>query len=190
MGRGALQARHVCAVLVLLPFVAMLDVVGTEGAQGTASRACGVPRGCSTGRVPLLPPPSASPWAPGRVAALRGGACYSSATEEVTEEGDDDGGDTGDDDAPLRSDWERRILVTGGCGFMGSHLVDRLVSRYEDYLIVVLDVLDECGSLEHLRGALDQPNCAFVRGDVSFSFPARPREQRVAADLPAPSPCV
>ena len=51
---------------------------------------------------------------------------------------------------------------------MGSYLVDRLVSRYEDYLIVVLDVLDECGSLEHLRGALQQPNCVFVRGDVSY----------------------
>lgn len=50
---------------------------------------------------------------------------------------------------------------------MGSYLVDRLVSCYEDYLIVVLDVLDECGSLQHLREALEQPNCVFVRGDVS-----------------------
>ena len=92
--------------------------------------------------------------------ALRGGACYMSNINP------DDHDDDHQSFAPSRSNWKRRVLVTGGCGFMGSYLVDRLVSRYPDYLIVVLDVLDECGSLEHLVSSLGHPNCIFVRGDI------------------------
>lgn len=158
--------RRACALLVML---AVLDGTGTGGVHGSdtpamrwAIRSESVRLVCS----PTASAPAARTVRRGRLAALRGGACYSSASSAT----DDDDGEYEEesDDAPLRTDWERRILVTGGCGFMGSYLVDRLVSRYDDYLIVVLDVLDECGSLEHLRGALDRPNCVFVRGDVSL----------------------
>lgn len=65
------------------------------------------------------------------------------------------------------STWKRSILITGGCGFMGSHLVDRLVLKYPQYLVVVLDVLDECSSTHHLSKVKDRPNFIFVHGDVS-----------------------
>jgi len=115
------------------------------------------------------------------VLALRGGSCFSSVglSGEADDEEDEDG-------PPFRPEWKRRVLVTGGCGFMGSYLVDRLVSRYEDYLIVVLDVLDECGSLAHLRGTLDQPNCVFVRGDVML----QPRAPRQRLRCAAPARCL
>ncbi|EKX47385.1 hypothetical protein GUITHDRAFT_157632 [Guillardia theta CCMP2712] len=64
---------------------------------------------------------------------------------------------------------ERSILITGGCGFMGSHLVDRLVLKYPQYLVVVLDVLDECSSTHHLSKVKDRPNFIFVHGDIRDS---------------------
>ena len=124
------------------------------------------------------------------VLSLRGGSCFDGVSLSADADDDDDDGEP-----PSRSDWKRRVLVTGGCGFMGSYLVDRLVSRYEDYLIVVLDVLDECGSLAHLSGALDHPNCVFVRGDVMprAARPARPAnrasERPANRAMPAPALC-
>ena len=115
------------------------------------------------------------------VIALRGGSCFSSVG--LSGDADDE---ENEDGPPFRPEWKRRVLVTGGCGFMGSYLVDRLVSRYEDYLIVVLDVLDECGSLAHLRGTLDQPNCVFVRGDVML----QPRAPRQRLRCAAPARCL
>lgn len=57
----------------------------------------------------------------------------------------------------------RKLLVTGGAGFVGSHVVDRLASVYPDYGIVVLDKMDRCASARNLGVA---PNVTFVRGDV------------------------
>jgi hypothetical protein len=116
------------------------------------------------------------------VIALRGGSCFSSVG--LSGDADDE---ENEDGPPFRPEWKRRVLVTGGCGFMGSYLVDRLVSRYEDYLIVVLDVLDECGSLAHLRGTFDQPNCVFVRGDVMLQ-PRAPHLRCASGARPMPAP--
>jgi len=44
----------------------------------------------------------------------------------------------------------RSILITGGCGFIGSHLVLLLAERYPEYRLVVLDRLDYCSSERHL----------------------------------------
>ena len=58
-----------------------------------------------------------------------------------------------------------RILVTGGCGFTASHLVNHLVRTYPDYFVLNLDALEPCSSLANVEvgGA---PNYAFVKGDL------------------------
>ena len=60
----------------------------------------------------------------------------------------------------------KRVLVTGGAGFIGSHLVDRLAN--EGCRVVVLDDLSS-GSLENIRGNLDSGRVRFIEGDVRDS---------------------
>ncbi len=69
-----------------------------------------------------------------------------------------------------RSRWKRTILVTGGCGFFGSAVVDFLTVQYKHDLTVALDRLDECASLENIRDPLDRENFVFIKGDVSTSI--------------------
>lgn len=61
---------------------------------------------------------------------------------------------------------KRRILVTGGAGFIGSHLVRRLVNNYPDYLIVNFDALTYCGNPANLRDVENAPNYRFVHGNI------------------------
>lgn len=58
------------------------------------------------------------------------------------------------------------ILVTGGAGFIGSHVVRRLVLEYPQYRIVNLDLLTYAGNLENLKDIEDKPNYTFVKGDI------------------------
>lgn len=58
------------------------------------------------------------------------------------------------------------ILITGGAGFIGSHLVRLLVQRYPDYRIVNLDALTYAGNLENLRDVEAAPNYFFEKGDI------------------------
>lgn len=65
----------------------------------------------------------------------------------------------------------KNILVTGGAGFIGSHLIRLLVNKYPSYHIINLDKLTYAGNLENLRDIEDRDNYTFVKGDIcDFNF--------------------
>jgi len=61
----------------------------------------------------------------------------------------------------------KKILITGGAGFIGSHVVRLFVTKYPDYQIVNLDKLTYAGNLANLADIEDAPNYLFVKGDIT-----------------------
>jgi dTDP-glucose 4,6-dehydratase len=60
----------------------------------------------------------------------------------------------------------KTILITGGAGFIGSHLVRRFVNHYPGYRIINLDVLTYAGNLSNLEDVADKPNYLFLQADI------------------------
>ncbi len=60
----------------------------------------------------------------------------------------------------------KNILITGGAGFIGSHVVRRFVQNYPDYNIYNLDALTYAGNLENIKDIEDLPNYTFIKGDI------------------------
>jgi dTDP-glucose 4,6-dehydratase len=61
---------------------------------------------------------------------------------------------------------KKNILVTGGAGFIGSHLVRLLVNKYPDYQVINMDKLTYAGNLENLKDIEDKENYTFVKCDI------------------------
>ncbi len=61
----------------------------------------------------------------------------------------------------------KKILITGGAGFIGSHVVRRFVNNYPEYEIVNLDVLTYAGNLANLKDIEDKSNYRFVKVDIT-----------------------
>lgn len=60
----------------------------------------------------------------------------------------------------------KKILITGGAGFIGSHVVRLFVNKYPEYVIVNLDKLTYAGNLENLKDVEREPNYVFEKGDI------------------------
>ncbi|MBO4475656.1 MAG: dTDP-glucose 4,6-dehydratase [Bacteroidales bacterium] len=61
---------------------------------------------------------------------------------------------------------KRSIIITGGAGFIGSHVVRLFVEKYPDYRIICLDSLTYAGNLANLKDLEDKPNFKFVKMDI------------------------
>ncbi len=77
--------------------------------------------------------------------------------------------------------YKRSIVITGGAGFIGSHVVRLFVNKYPEYRIINLDKLTYAGNLSNLSDIEDRPNYRFVRMDVCDfeGFSALMREEHV-----------
>lgn len=65
----------------------------------------------------------------------------------------------------------KTILITGGAGFIGSHVVRLFVNKYPNYKILNLDMLTYAGNMENLLDIENAPNYSFVKGDIcDFDF--------------------
>ena len=67
----------------------------------------------------------------------------------------------------------KKVLVTGGAGFIGSNFVRHALATHPDWHVTTLDKLTYAGRLENLKEAIDHPRHEFVHGDVADPVVAR-----------------
>ena len=65
--------------------------------------------------------------------------------------------------------YDKVIMVTGGAGFIGSHVIRLFANKYPYYLVVNVDALTYAGNLENLRDVEDFSNYRFEKADILFS---------------------
>ena len=63
-------------------------------------------------------------------------------------------------------EFKRNIIITGGAGFIGSHVVRLFVNKYPEYRIINLDKLTYAGNLANLKDVEDKENYVFVKVDI------------------------
>ena len=63
--------------------------------------------------------------------------------------------------------FQHTLFITGGAGFIGSHVVRRLVHRYPQYRIINFDALTYAGNLDNLTDIRDASNYVFEKGDIN-----------------------
>ena len=80
---------------------------------------------------------------------------------------------------------KRNIIITGGAGFIGSHVVRLFVNKYPQYKIINLDKLTYAGNLENLKDIEDKSNYKFVKMDIcDFEGQAMISARQLQAILP------
>ena len=62
----------------------------------------------------------------------------------------------------------KKILITGGAGFIGSRVVRLFVNKYSDYHVYNLDKLTYAGNLENLKDVESKSNYTFIKGDIVY----------------------
>lgn len=67
----------------------------------------------------------------------------------------------------MKTTFDRTILITGGAGFIGSHVVRLFVNKYPNYRIINLDKLTYAGNLENLKDVENRDNYSFVKADIT-----------------------
>ena len=66
----------------------------------------------------------------------------------------------------MKTNFKHTILITGGAGFIGSHVVRLFVNKYPEYHIINLDKLTYAGNLANLKDIENKENYTFVKADI------------------------
>ena len=105
-----------------------------------------------------------------RVGTLQIPSCHSSPQSPVPSLGSPVSGPQSRSMAPDHAEMgdykPKNVLITGGAGFIGSHVTINLVKKYEDYKVVVFDKLDYCATLNNLKSIQNNLNFKFIKGDI------------------------